>query len=65
MAQNYDVNAYQFHQSILEAQKNIGKEMFEFNERATELNLKILKFEIKKKYAILDSLNIQQRNSLL
>lgn len=58
MAQNYDVNAYQFHQSILEAQKNIGNEMFEFNERATELNLKILKFEIKRSIQFIDSLKI-------
>ena len=42
--QNYNVEAYKFHKSISEAQQNIGKEIYYFNNRATDLNLKILKF---------------------
>lgn len=57
-AQNYDVKAYQFHQSIVEAQENIGKEMYEFNTSATELNLKILKYEINRSMVFLDSLKV-------
>ncbi|MCB0507074.1 MAG: hypothetical protein R2739_07955 [Chitinophagales bacterium] len=57
-AQNYDVNAYVFHHSILDAQASIGNEMYEFNKSATLLNLKILKFEIKKSIQFLDSLKI-------
>ena len=33
-SQTYDVVAYQFHQSISEAQQNIGKELFYNNENA-------------------------------
>lgn len=56
--QNYDVAAYQFHQSIMEAQQNIGKELFYFNEKADEQNLKILKFEINRSIAFIDSLKV-------
>lgn len=57
-AQNYNVEAYKFHQSIVEAQQNIGKEVYYFNENATALNLKILKFELGKSIAFIDSLKI-------
>ncbi|HQG38449.1 MAG TPA: hypothetical protein PLK15_04910 [Chitinophagales bacterium] len=57
-AQNYNVNAYQFHQAIEEAQQNIGKEMYYYNQRATELNLKILKFAINKSVKFIDSLKV-------
>ena len=57
-SQNYDAAAYQFHQSIVEAQQNVGKELFYFNEKADELNLKILKFEINKSKAFIDSLTV-------
>lgn len=58
IAQNYNINAYNFHQSIVEAQQNIGKEVFYFNESATELNLKILKFELNKSIQFIDSLEV-------
>lgn len=57
-AQNYNVEAYKFHQSIVEAQQNVGKEVYYFNERATDLNLKILKFELNKSIAFIDSLKV-------
>lgn len=57
-SQTYDVAAYQFHQSISEAQQNIGKELFYFNEKADELNLKIMKFEINRSITFIDSLKI-------
>ena len=57
-SQNYNVNAYQFHQAIEEAQQNIGKEMYYYNQRATELNLKILKFAINKSVKFIDSLKV-------
>ncbi|MEN9447149.1 MAG: hypothetical protein RJA25_439 [Bacteroidota bacterium] len=57
-AQNYDVAAYLFHKSIEDAQKDVGKEFFYFNERATELNLKILKFAINKNKKYIDSLQV-------
>lgn len=57
-AQNYDVAAYLFHKSIEDAQKNVGKEFYYFNERATDLNLKILKFTINKNINLLDSLQV-------
>ncbi len=55
-SQNYNVEAYQFHQSIVEAQQNVGKEVFKFNERATNMNLRILKFELNKSIEFIDSL---------
>lgn len=58
IAQNYNIAAYQFHQSIVLAQQKIGKEVYYYNESATALNLKILKFEIKKNIAFIDSLKI-------
>lgn len=57
-AQNYNLEAYQFHQAIEEAQQNIGKEIYYFNERATELNLKILNYEINRSIKFLDSLKV-------
>ncbi len=57
-AQNYNIAAYNFHQSILEAQQNIGKEVYYFNESATALNLKILKFELNKSIAFVENLEI-------
>lgn len=57
-AQNYNVDAYTFHQDITRAQQKIGNDLFEFNRRATELNLKILKFTINKNIAFLDSLKV-------
>ena len=57
-SQNYNIEAYTFHQSIVEAQQNIGKEVFEFNERASDLNLKILKFELNKSILFIDSLKV-------
>ena len=57
-AQNYNVEAYNFHQSIVEAQQNIGKEVYYFNESATDLNLKILKFELNKSIVFIDSLKV-------
>jgi len=57
-SQNYDVAAYQFHQAISEAQQNIGKELFYFNEKADEQNLKIMKFEINRSIAFIDSLKV-------
>lgn len=57
-SQTYDVVAYQFHQSISEAQQNIGKELFYFNEKADEQNLKIMKFEINRSIAFIDSLKV-------
>ena len=57
-SQNYNLEAYQFHQSIVEAQQNVGKEVFEFNERATDLNLKILKFELNNSMKFIDSLKV-------
>ncbi|MFN8295147.1 MAG: hypothetical protein U0T69_03080 [Chitinophagales bacterium] len=57
-SQNYNIEAYTFHQSIVEAQQNIGKEVFEFNERATDLNLKILKFELQKSIDFINNLKV-------
>jgi len=57
-AQNYNLEAYQFHQAIEETQENIGKEIYYFNERATDLNLKILNYEINRSIKFLDSLKI-------
>lgn len=57
-SQTYDVAAYQFHQSIIEAQQNIGKELYYFNEKADEQNLKILKFEINRSIKFIDSLKV-------
>lgn len=62
-AQNYNVEAYKIHQSIVEAQQNIGKEVYEFNASATDLNLKILKFEINRSIAFIDSLKINKDDS--
>lgn len=56
--QNYNVEAYKFHKSISEAQQNIGKEIYYFNNRATDLNLKILKFEINRSTKFIDSLKV-------
>ncbi len=61
--QSYDVAAYQFHQSISEAQQNIGKELFYFNERADEQNLKIMKFEINRSIAFIDSLKVYNKEN--
>lgn len=60
-AQGYDVAAYQFHQSISEAQQNIGRELFYFNEKADEQNLKIMKFEINRSITFLDSLKVYNK----
>ncbi|MFN8259513.1 MAG: hypothetical protein U0X41_01105 [Chitinophagales bacterium] len=57
-AQNYNIEAYKFHRSIVEAQQNVGKEVYYFNENATELNLKILKFELNKSIAFIDSMAV-------
>jgi len=57
-SQSYDVAAYQFHQSIMEAQQNIGKELFYFNEKADDQNLKIMKFEINRSITFIDSLKV-------
>ena len=55
-SQNYNLDAYRFHQSIVEAQKNIGTEVYNFNQSVSELNLKILRFEIKRSITFTDSL---------
>ena len=60
-AQGYDVVAYQFHQAISEAQQNIGRELFYFNEKADEQNLKIMKFEIDRSIKFLDSLKVYNK----
>lgn len=60
-AQGYDVAAYQFHQAISEAQQNIGKELFYFNQKADEQNLKIMKFEIDRSITFLDSLKVYNK----
>ncbi len=60
-AQGYDVVAYQFNQSISEAQQNIGRELFYFNEKADEQNLKIMKFEISRSIKFLDSLEVYNK----
>ncbi len=57
-SQNYNLDAYNFHESIVEAQQNVGKEVYYFNEKATDLNLKILKFELNKSIAFIDSLKV-------
>lgn len=62
-SQNYDVVAYQFHQSISEAQQNIGNELFYFNERADEQNLKIMKFEINRSIKFIDSLKVYNKEN--
>ena len=61
--QNYNLEAYNFHQSIVEAQQNVGKEVFYFNENATELNLKILKFELNKSIEFIDSLKVYNKET--
>ena len=43
-----DIQANLYYQFILNEQKNIGKEILEFRKSASELNLKILKFQINK-----------------
>lgn len=58
VAQNYNLEAYNFHRAIVEAQQNVGKEVFYFNEQATDLNLKILKFELNKSILFIDSLKV-------
>ncbi|MFN8237414.1 MAG: hypothetical protein U0T77_04525 [Chitinophagales bacterium] len=55
-SQNYNIDAYTFHQSIVEAQQNIGTEVYNFNQSVSELNLKILKFEIQRSINFTDSL---------
>ncbi|MBK9328064.1 MAG: hypothetical protein IPM95_01870 [Sphingobacteriales bacterium] len=55
-SQNYNIDAFTYHQSILEAQQNIGTEVYNFNQSVSELNLKILKFEINRSITFTDSL---------
>ncbi len=55
-SQNYNIDAFTFHQSIVEAQQNIGTEVYNFNQSVSELNLKILKFEINRSIHFTDSL---------
>lgn len=57
-SQNYNTDAYTFHQSIVEAQQNIGTEVYNFNQSVSELNLKILKFEIQRSITFTDSLKV-------
>lgn len=57
-AQGYNLDAYNFHQDITRAQQKIGNDVFEFNRSASTLNLKILKFTIKKNIEFLNNLKV-------
>lgn len=53
-AQN-NPEATAYYEMIKNEQANIGKELYYFRQRVTDLNLKILDFQIRKSIAIVDS----------
>lgn len=60
---NFQANLY--YQLIKNEQKNIAKEIYEFKLNATELNLKILKFQINKSIGIVEKAPVYNNESEL
>jgi hypothetical protein len=50
-----NIPAQTYYQLIRNEQQNIGRELYYFNNRVTELNLKLLTYQIKKSIAVIDS----------